>query len=214
MTKIFEDESQVNIFLDDILVFNESEEDHLKTLNRVLDRLKTNGVLINYNKSRFGVGQVKYLRYIIEAGKVKPDISNMNTDIFNRAPKRLKELRALLGYINWFRPYLMNLSDLVSPLTEKLKEVEFSWSDQDSNLLKEILNIIMKQPELNLSGLSKDFELHCDSSNKAIGSVLIQENKIIRIFSMKLNSAQRKYTTTELECFAMVVSLQKFRIFF
>ena len=103
------------------------------------------------------------------------------------------------------------ISLLLSPLNNKLSQKEFNWNNDDSNALKRVWNALFDSTVLNLPNPNAPFELHTDASGLGIASVLIQNSKLIRLFSAKLNSTEQKYSAIELEALAIVKSILSFR---
>lgn len=210
MNKIFEDLNFVKIFLDDILIYSNSIEEHSLHLETILNRCKLNDISINFEKSNFLKKEVNYLGNIVSSEGIKPDTSNLK-EIHLEVPKTLKQLQRIIGIINWFRPYIKNLSEKMKSITDKTKKGKFKWTDQDSETIKTIYEEIKQGFKLSYPDFTKDFIIESDASDYGIGAVLLQENKIIGIFSAKLNSAQRNYTVSEKELLAIIEALRHFK---
>ncbi|KAG0437702.1 Retrovirus-related Pol polyprotein from transposon opus [Dictyocoela muelleri] len=119
MNKLLKDILDVFVYLDDILLYSTNFEDHLALLNTVLNRLYKSGVSINFEKSNFALNSVKYLGHIITQSGIKPEISKID-EINTNTIKTKKKLERLLGFFNWFRPFVKDLSLLTANLYEKL----------------------------------------------------------------------------------------------
>ena len=129
----------VQVYLDDILFYDEFHERHLQNLKKVIEKLQTQGISINFTKSRIGAAEVRFLGHIINRDEIKPDIEN-TPKFIDYCPKTRKQAMRLAGFINWFRPYLRNLSQKFEYLTNKLKSSElFTWNKSDTENTKEIL---------------------------------------------------------------------------
>ena len=156
--------------------------------------------------------EVRYLGQIISEDSVRPDIGKINIKKLTQIPKTHKQLKSLIGYCNWFRPYIKNLSLFLAPLNEKLKEKEITWSEDDSARIKTIKETIENQPTLlHLPELDKPYKLFTDASNIGLGAILTQDNKIIKIWSRKLSKAQTNYSILERELLAIVLALEEFK---
>ncbi|KAG0435700.1 Transposon Ty3-I Gag-Pol polyprotein [Dictyocoela muelleri] len=105
--------------------------------------------------------------------------------------KNKEKLQSLIGFINWYRSFLPNLSTKLRNITEKLKNKKIIWSEEDKKLLSNIFEEIKICTTLSFSKINSPYELYIDASYYAIGSILQQNNKIIGIYSMKLNSSQK-----------------------
>ena len=212
MNDMFEGHDHVKCFLDDILIHSANEEEHKRDIEKTLETLIHNHVIINIAKCNFYKDQVEYFGFLLDSKGIRP----VKRGTINLLPEKKlnskKALMQLLGTINWFRPFLRNLSMRILPLTEMLKEGnKISWNDAHIALVKEIEVEINKQPYLNHPDPSKPFILQTDSSNFGIGSVLKQASGIIGFFSKKLTEQQIKYGIMEKEAMAVFLSLKHWR---
>ncbi|KAI5176569.1 hypothetical protein PAEPH01_2367 [Pancytospora epiphaga] len=144
---------------------------------------------------------------------MRPDISRVETFKNIQAPKTTKQLQQIIGFINWFRPYIQNLSTLIAPITEKLKggKGQINWSNEDQETLKLIIKEIEKQTLLNYPDITQEFTLETDASDVGIGAVLTQGEKIIGLYSCKLLPAETRYTTAEKEFLGIIKALKHFK---
>ncbi|KAG0431572.1 Retrovirus-related Pol polyprotein from transposon 17.6 [Dictyocoela muelleri] len=162
----------------------------------VLDLLLKAGVSINFDKSSFATEKVNYLGHVITSEGIKPEISKVES--FKLKPiKTKKHLERLLGFINCFRPFIPNLSIKTAILYDKLKKnkIIIKLTDEDKKIIDEIFKIIKEQPILHLPDFNIPFEIFCDSSDNGVGSILLQNAKLIGYFSKK--NIQRPKITTQ-----------------
>ena len=202
----------LKVFLDDILIFSNNEDEHSNHITQVLNILKDNNLTIGFEKSTFFAKEVKYLGHIISENGIKPDIERIKDLKGFNSPRNKKQLQKLIGTINWFRPFINNLSNKLSPITKKLKiSQEFTWSQKEQEIINEILNEIKKSTMLGIPDLNNPFYLDTDASETAIGATLYQENQLIGFFSKTLTESQRNYSNTERELLAIIEALKHFR---
>ncbi len=211
VSSIFNDIDDVHIFLDDIIIVSNDIPSHKNTLFSVLKRLRNNNISINFKKSRFLTITAKFLGSIIEDVSIRADISNLNEAKFEVPPKTLKQLRSTIGYINWFRPYIPFLPHEIHFLNDKLKSKNIQFSTHEKELLKNLKLVIENQQTLYIPNFVDEFHLFTDSLNFAMGSILVQNNRIVILFSSKLTGAQLNYTIVEKELFAIIAGLTHFR---
>lgn len=210
MNKIFANLRFVKIYLDDIIIFSKSIEEHEKHLETVFKIIKENNISVNFDKSEFCKGKITFLGNEISQKGITPAQERIK-NIETKNIKTKKGLQKLLGYINWYRPYLPNLSRKLVNITNKLKDKEIFWSTEDQKTVQEIINEINSKPVLKFPDFSKKFILETDASNKAIGAVLKQEDELIDCFSKKLNNTQTNYSVMEKELLAILMGLERFR---
>ncbi|KAI5153692.1 hypothetical protein ENBRE01_3227, partial [Enteropsectra breve] len=214
MSNILSDLPFVKVFLDDTLIFSKNKEEHLQHLKLVFSRLAENHVSVNYEKSHFMQDEVTYLGCIVNAEGIKPDISKISNIQHMHPPSNVKQLLKILGFINWFRPFIQGLSSKIASLCEKTKKnIKFKWTAEDNTTLRKILNDIRGQPMLCHADVNLPFELHTDASDSGIGGVLTQQDKLIGLFSAKYKGSEKNYTTSEKEFLAILRSLEHFRCY-
>ncbi|KAG0442790.1 Transposon Tf2-9 polyprotein [Dictyocoela muelleri] len=178
----------------------------------VLKRLLETGVSINFEKSKFAVESVKYLGHEITSMGIKPEISKV--EAFELKPiKTKRNLERLLGFKNWFTPFIPKLSIITTTLYEKLKKENrcVCLTDNDMEKIRKIFQIIKKQPVLHYPDFNKSFNLYCDASDNGIGSILLQNNKLIGYSSKKYTKQEENYSVIEKEVLAILRSLQHFK---
>ncbi len=120
MNTLFEGVEFVKIYLDDIIIFSPSIQEHKNNLKFVLKKLQDNGVGINFSKSHFFKKEINFLGHIINANGIKPNLKRISQISSYINPKSIKDLQKLLGFLNWFRPYLKDLSTNLIFITNKL----------------------------------------------------------------------------------------------
>ncbi|KAG0437389.1 Retrovirus-related Pol polyprotein from transposon 17.6 [Dictyocoela muelleri] len=212
MMKIFGDLDFIKIYIDDFLIFSKSIEEHESHLNRVFQRLINNNIKINLDKSSFYSEEVKFLGSIITNKGIKPNIQKILKIAPIKEIKSRKKLLKILGIIQWFRPFIKNLSNKISPLTSMTSaKIKFKIDEKDVELINVILKEIETQTLLNLTNLNKEFTLYTDASNFAIGSTLTQNGKVIAFFSSKLSDVETRYSIVDKEFYSIYKSLIHFR---
>lgn len=212
MSKLFKDMSFVRVFIDDILIFSNTLEEHKKHLDLVCKRIAENGLTINPKKCHFLCKTVKYLGMEISAKGIVPCQDNLDAIANTPIPESKTQLRRVLGMINYFRSMIPNLSQRLVPLTSLTKHnVNFHWTEDYTKILRSILHELKTKALNTFPDYSKPFQIYVDACDTGIGAVLVQQKKLIRAFSKKLDQAQIKYTTTEKEALAIVKALEDFR---
>lgn len=206
------------VYLDDLLIVSPTFESHIEKLEVVAEFLKKANLTINVSKSKFCFKQLRYLGFIVGQGVLKTDPDKISAIQEFPLPKTLKQLRSFLGMSGWYRRFVKNFATLTAPLTDCITTTKFIISEEGKDAFNKIKEVLTTAPVLTEADFSKMFFIQCDASLVGVGSVLFQldgENneKPIYFFSKKLSGAQRKYSVTELECLAAVLSVHKFRPF-
>ena len=200
------------VFLDDILIHSKNREEHMEHVKHVLEALQRSNLRINRKKSSFFVDQVEYLGLMISRSGIKASPRHTEALSSMKSPTNHRQAMQVVGLINWFRPFVSNLSTKMARITELTKrDIEFGWTTEHEKDLRKVISEIQAEIRLSHPDFTKRFYLHTDASDVGIGAVLTQNNKIIGFFSKKFTPAQKKYTTSEKEALAIVMSLAHFK---
>ena len=214
MNDIFKDyiNKFVVVYLDDILIFSDSPEQHLHHLKLVLQRLREHKLYAQLPKCDFGLSELKFLGHIIGASGVSPDPAKVQVVKDWPEPANAAELRSFLGLAQYFRKFIRGYAQTVCALYDLLKtNAVFNFSDAHKKAFEQVKYSLAHAPVLKAPDFSQPFELWTDASTHGIGSVLMQGGHPVAYESRKLSSAEFNYTTTEQELLAVVHSLKVFR---
>ena len=209
-------------YLDDIIIYSKTLEEHKKHLESVLGKIRAAGLTLNNEKSLFFQNEVKYLGYHIADGKVQPDPKKIEAILEREPPKNLKELRSFLGLVNFcsnFIPQFATLSGLLTDLLQgedKSSKRSIKWSEEADIAFKTLKKEIARITFRTLPDLNKEFILVTDASNIAMGAVLTQKDdsgreRIISCLSRKFIKAQQNYSTTDKELLAIEKGIEYYK---
>ena len=217
LRKLFDGVDNVECYIDDILIHNETWNDHLQSIQSVLQLLKTENFTIRPAKCMFGYTSIEYLGQTLSNGTVSPNISNNDKIASAPQPTTKKQVQSFLGLTGYYRDFINNYAKLASPLTDLLKKNvpnKIVWSkilEESFNSLKQALatNPILKIPDPR-----KPFTLRTDASNTSLGAVLLQDHNCtlfpVGYASRKLTEREKTYSISEKECLAIVFGCQKY----
>jgi hypothetical protein len=213
ISSIFIDIPQVIVYIDDILVITKgSFDDHLTLLDEVLARLSSNNLKIHLTKSKFFAFEAEFLGFLLSREGIKPQTKKVEAIQAFRPPTTVKQVRSLLGFLNYYKNFIPRRSELLAPITNLTKKkVPFVWSSECDANLQLIKNHMARQVVLSYPDFSLPFEIYTDASTIQVGSVIQQNGSPIAFYSRKLMDAQTRYTVTELELLSIVETLQEYR---
>ena len=206
-------------FFDDILVHSASWSDHLHHVRNVLDRLKSYGLTARPSKILAGFQSLEFLGHVVGSGVLRPDESKTDKILQVSTPTTKKQVRSLLGLLSFYRRYIPGFASVAAPLTDLTKEGGRScrsihWTPDCASALQEIQDILSRKPVLLLPRLDLPFVLQTDASSTGLGAVLLQEFEDslhpVCFASRKLLDREKRYSTIERECLAIVWAVHKF----
>jgi RNase H-like domain found in reverse transcriptase/Reverse transcriptase (RNA-dependent DNA polymerase) len=205
------------VYIDDIIVYATTFEQHIARVSQVLERIKQAGLKLRPDKCQMLQTEVVFLGHVVSKDGVKPDPTNISKIIGWPRPQTTKQVKQFVATGSYYRRFVKDFAKIARPLNELTKKgKEFQWSDEcekSFNMLKEILTSpnIMGYP-INEGG---QFILDVDASGTGIGSVLAQlqggRERVIAYASRSLNKAERNYCITEKELLAAVYFIQYHR---
>lgn len=204
------------VYLDDVVVFSATFEQHIERLRSVLHAIQSAGLTIKPEKCQFGYEKLRFLGHVISAEGVGPDPDKTAAVARFPKPRDKKEVRRFLGLCAYYRRFIENFSKIAEPLTRLTKEEEsFVWHKEQERAFEELKNRLQAPPILAHFDETADTEVHTDASNLGLGAVLAQwqngEEKVIAYASRTLSKAEKNYSATEKECLAVIWAISKFR---
>lgn len=210
-------EPHVFVYLDDIIVATDSFSKHFDILAKLSERIKAAGLTISVAKSRFCMKSLKYLGYIVSEDGVRPDPDKIAPIENYPIPKSVKDVRRLLGLAGWYRRFIPDFATITAPITNMLKkgQPKIEWSNEARDSLEKIKKCLTSSPVLANPNYELPFIIQTDASDVGMGGILVQgegeDERVVAYWSLKLSAAQRKYQTTERECLAVIMAVEKFR---
>lgn len=196
-------------YIDDILIFSESFEEHIEHIEKVIKAIVNEGFRLKFKKCTFAAESVKYLGHIIEHNTVRPVKDNLISIQNFPTPKTQKNIRQFLGKINFYHEYIPKSSILLEPLHKLLRKNEkFIWSEECERSFTDIKKLLSSQPVLEIFDKDLPIRIYTDASLEGIGAVFkqVQNNnkeKPVAYFSKKLNDSQKRKKAIYLECLAI-----------
>ena len=207
---------QCLVYMDDIIVYSSTLEEHLDRLDNVFHRLASCNLKIQPDKCEFLRKEVAYLGHIVTPEGIKPNPAKIEAVTKYPQPKTPREIKQFLGLTGFYRRFLPNYADLVKPLTKLLKKnIKFNFDEKCTNAFERCKILLTTAPILQYPDFEKDFIVSTDASQNAIGAVLSQgelnEDLPISYASRTLNPAETRYSVIERELLAIVWACKHYR---
>ncbi|GJW06537.1 putative nucleotidyltransferase, ribonuclease H [Tanacetum coccineum] len=174
----------VIVFIDDILIYSKTKEEHEVHLKLVLELLRKEKLYAKFSKCEFWLQEVHFLGHVVNQSGIHVDPSKIEAVKNWKAPTTPSEVRSFLGLAGYYR---------------------------QEEAFQTLKNNLCDAPILTLPDKIKDFVVYCDASNQGLGCVLMQRGKVIAYASRQLDSREELYTTYDLELGAVVFALKTWR---
>ena len=206
----------VFVYLDDIVVISKTQEEHFRILESVFCKLREANLRLSLKKCKFFKPKIKFLGHEINSQGIAIHPDHIDPIKNYPCPKNKKDVQRFVGFFAYFRSFVQNFADIVSPITDLLKnENKFAWNEEQERAFNKIKGLLLSASILKYPDFSQKFYLFTDASNTAIGAVLMQKDndklKPIAFSSRSLSNTERRYSTTKREALAIVAALKNFR---
>ena len=219
MDKVLTGTQGVLCYLDDILISAPSREILQSRIDEVKARLKANEVEINKEKSEYFKDKVEWLGYEISYEGIKASTAKCAVIKDLKSPTCVKEVRQVLGIVNYYGRFIESLASKADPLYNLLrKDMKFRWTEKHETALQNIKDSILERKALAPFQLDKEalIKLKCDASGQGMGAVLeqLQEDgkyKPVTYWSSLFRDYEKNYATGEKEALACVSAIKKLR---
>lgn len=201
------------VYLDDIIIFSTSLQEHLDSINKVFAKLREANLKIQLDKCEFMKRETEFLGHIITDKGVKTNPKKVEAVKNFPVPKTQTKIKGFLGLSGFYRKFIKDYAAIAKPLTNCLKKDQ-KINIHDKNFLKafnKLKALLISDPILAYPDFEKKFLLTTDASNYAIGAVLSQKGHPICYASRTLNGAEINYPTLEKELLAIVWAVKYFR---
>ncbi len=208
----------IYVYLDDILIFSSSLQEHVQHVRRVLQRLLENGLFVKAEKCDFHAQSVPFLGYIVSAEGIRMDPEKVKAVVEWPSPDSRKALQRFLGFANFYRRFIRNFSQLASPLTALTSpRTTFRWSDAAEAAFAKLKSRFVSAPILITPDPSRQFVVEVDASEVGVGAVISQRSPTddrvhpCAFLSHRLSPAERNYDIGNRELLAVKLALEEWR---
>jgi hypothetical protein len=199
--------------MDDVGAFNDTWEEHLKTLKTIMARLQDNNFTINPLKCEWAVQETDWLGYWLTLTGLKPWKKKIEAILAIKHPQNIKEVRSFIGAVTFYRNMFPHRSHILTPLTALTKKpkANFIWTPEAQKAFNEMKAIIAIYVLLRYPDHNEEFHVITDASDYQLGTVIKQNDIPVAFYSRKLNPAQQNYTIMEKYLLSIIETLKEFR---
>lgn len=204
-------------YLDDILIYSTSLEEHREHVRKVLQRLKEAGLYMKAEKCEFHQTEVEYLGMIISVQGIKMDTKKIATITEWPTPTSVRDVQSFLGFANFYRRFIKDYSRVVAPLTRLTrKNIPFRWSPQCHDAFNKLKSRFTTAPVLRHFDYDKEAIVETDASDYVSAGILSQHDEDgllhpIAFFSKKHSPAECNYEIYDKELLAIVRAFEEWR---
>ncbi len=209
------------LYLDDVIVFSTSFEEHLSRLEAVFARLKDAGLKLKQSKCRFFQKSIKYLGHIVSQNGVSTDPEKVRSVEEWPIPKSVAEVQSFLGFVGFYRRFIQDFAKIARPLHEltqgqgskkkgrkkKPPRTSFQWNQEHQQAFEKLIKCVTTAPVLGFANYKIPFELYTDASGEGLGAILYQttngQKRVIAYASRCLSKAEKNYPAHKLEFLAL-----------
>jgi len=221
------------VYIDDVNAHSRTFEQHMRDLEEVFTRIRNAGLKLRADKCKFCFNEIEFLGYVVGKDGIKTDQKKIEKVKQFPKPKTITELNGFLGLASYYRRFIKNFSTIAKPLNDLMKNIEYKkgtkqkeqnkiisieekWNTKQEESFENLKKKLCTTPVLAYPDFEKEFLLYTDASGFALGAVLSQKDEndkehVIYYASKSLNQAEQNYSATELECYAVVWAIEKFR---
>ncbi|KAJ1043918.1 hypothetical protein NDA10_001565 [Ustilago hordei] len=209
----------VVVYLDDFLIFSDTEEVHVKHVTEVLTRLRSNRLFAKLSKCEFHTKTVEFLGYIIKPTGIEMDPEKVHTVKEWPMPESIHDIQRFLGFANFYRRFIAHFARIAKPLTALVKPIErfkkFELPEEAQQAFHKLIQAFTSAGVLQHFDYHLPTRLETDASDFAIAGVLKQEHEgrwhPVAFYSRKMSSAEKNYEIHDKELLAVVACLTQWR---
>ena len=210
----------VFVYLDDLLVASDNDQEHDSHLRQLFDRLKAYGIVVNPLKCVFGVSSLTFLGHVVDEHGIKPLDEKVQHIRDYPAPTSLRKLREFLGLINFYRRFIPHLAEVLQPLTDllknrKKKHQSIELNDHELSAFNQAKDGLVNATLLSHPQSDTPLSLSVDASDVGVGGVVHQlvdnEWQPLAFFSKRLQDRETRYSTFGRELLAAYLGIRHFR---
>ena len=206
------------VYLDDIIIFSDTKEEHLKRLEAVFQKLCAAGLKLKPSKCFFFKEEIEYLGHVVSGKGISTNPKKIEAVSKWPTPRTVYDVRSFLGFVGYYRRFIKNFSRITKPIREVItglenqskraaKKTYMEWTDAADTAFEHLKAMCVSTPILAYPNYQLPFTLHTDSSTDGLGAVLYQKQdgkmRVIAYASRSVSKAEANYPAHKLEFLAL-----------
>ena len=206
------------VYLDDIIIFSDTKEEHIKRLEAVFQKLMAAGLKLKPTKCFFFRDEIEYLGHVVSGKGISTNPKKIEAVTKWPTPRTVYDVRSFLGFVGYYRRFIKNFSKITKPIREVItglenqskragKKTYIEWTDIADSAFETLKTMCVNTPILAYPDYQLPFTLHTDSSTDGLGAVLYQKQdgkqRVIAYASRSVSKAESNYPAHKLEFLAL-----------
>ena len=207
------------IYLDDIIIFSKTPEEHINSLGKVFQKLDEAGLRLKPGKCELFQDRLEYLGYVVYIRGIETSPKKIAAILNWPQPQNITQVRSFLGFCNYYRKFIRGYAQVAKPLYQllmgenaKKKTNGIEWTEQCEQAFNKLKGICSDTPVLAYADYRICFKVHTDASEQGLGAVLYQDQddgtiRVIAYASRNLTKSEKRYHSSKLEFLALKWSI-------
>ena len=218
MTGILKDFNFTIAYLDDIIIFSKTSQEHLLHIRMVFKKLKSANLPMKKSKCSFFSKEIQYLGHILSATAIRPLPAKTHVIQHMQPPTTPKQVRAFLGLVGYYRKFIKGFTKIAEPLTLLTRQqVKFEWTLEHHTAFLHLKEAIVQAPILHYPNTDKKYIVYTNASDDACRAQLSQEHDGMEFptafLSHTFTETQWKWSTTEQEAYGIYYAITKWNYY-
>ena len=206
-------------YLDDVLIFSTTYEQHVQHVRKVLSKLREKDLLVKLSKCEFHKHIISFLGYTVSEKGLSPDPQKVKSIKDWPEPTTVKEVQAFLGLLNYYRKFIGNFGHMAAPLNNLTKkDTAFAFRKECKEAFEALKHRLMTAPVLVFHDPERQSILETDASDFAISAILTQKGddgkkRPVAYYSRKMTGPELNYDVHDKELLAVVEAFRTWRVY-
>ena len=209
-------EDFVLVYLDDVLVYSQTKEEHEQQLRRLFQKFREKKMKVKRSKCEFFKEEVGFLGHVVKDGKLRVDDDKLDKlDEWQPPLQNVKQARQLMGFLSYYRAFIANFATITAPITDTLRTSKgFHWTEEATQAVHQAKRALRDAQERYAWSPDRQDRVTTDASGVGVGAVFEQRVEgvgwvPVAFWSRKMNQAERRYSTTDQEWLAVVEAVTR-----